>query len=203
MSRGRRYYDFGFEPDESPYHFAVEIDETGLATVVERFEWEQGEFPDAPPPALKAVLDGARWSALASRVADTFNERLRADKRPAAEWKPRVTRLAPHFGKELVLLIWAAEEATITDIQGNILGNWLGLAPEERWWLYTTINATSNHPLYDKNRGWRRAIKIAFSENPVEAPAALDREIPTPPTPKRRQRARKGEKVVQEQLPLE
>src|SRR5260370_28220126 len=50
-----------------------------------------------------------------------------------------------------------------------MLANWMGLAPEERWWLYTTVNATSGHPEHGRDRGWRKAIKIALAENPSEA----------------------------------
>jgi len=49
----------------------------------------------------------------------------------------------------------------------NVLANWIGLEPEERWWLYTTVNATFTRVEAGKDRGWRKAVKIAFSENPV------------------------------------
>ena len=45
--------------------------------------------------------------------------------------------------------------------------NWLGLAPEERWWLYTMTNAATGHAIKDRNRGWRKAVRFALTENPV------------------------------------
>jgi hypothetical protein len=89
--------------------------------------------------------------------------------------------LAPHLGKELTLLFWAVEDADPTLLPA-MLANWVGLAPEERWWLYTTINATSGHPEHGQDRGWRKAIKIAFAENPIvsSAPSALLAEGATP-----------------------
>ena len=88
--------------------------------------------------------------------------------------------MAPYFGKELTLLAWAIEDADPTLIP-SMVANWLGLAPEERWWLYTTINATSGHPEHGRDRGWRKAIKIAFAENPAGAPADTLPEVGNEP----------------------
>jgi hypothetical protein len=90
-----------------------------------------------------------------------------------------------------------------------MIANWTGLAPEERWWLYTTVNATSGHQDHGKDRGWRKAIKIAFAENPTGdlAPSAL-RVRPTPvqerctPTSTRRgKKNRDAFEAKQERLP--
>ena len=63
----------------------------------------------------------------------------------------------------------------------NVIANWTGLEPEERWWLYTTVNATFTQAEAGKDRGWRKAIKIAFSENPVpEMPGERFVEEPDP-----------------------
>lgn len=83
----------------------------------------------------------------------------------------RLGILTPHFGKELTLLAWSTEDMD-DSLLPNIISNWLGLEPEERWWLYTTVNATFTKAEIGKDRGWRKAIRIAFSENPVpEMPA--------------------------------
>ena len=63
----------------------------------------------------------------------------------------------------------------------NVIANWTGLEPEERWWLYTTVNATFTKVDVGKDRGWRKAIKIAFSENPIpEVPGERFVEEPNP-----------------------
>jgi len=161
---------FGFEPARSPYHFAVHVDPTdeGPVAIEERFSCDGAE--DARPPMLKVVLDRYRWSRMAEQVRANFNKRLRDEGLPTAKWKASGdTILAAHLGKELTLLAWAVEDADPTLIP-NMIANWLGLAPEERWWLYTTINATAGHPRHGRERGWRKAIKIAFAENPADAP---------------------------------
>jgi hypothetical protein len=163
--------DFGFDPQTAPHHFVVRQHADGSVLIGERHTWpEEGHAPDPPRP--KAVLDAYRWGRLAERAADEFNRRLRADGARAGRWKRGETLLAAHYGKELTLLAWAVEGADPSVIPA-MLANWSGLAPEERWWLYTTVNATFTRP-EEEPRGWRKAIQIAFAENPVEpAPSAL------------------------------
>ncbi|MBU4351446.1 DUF3780 domain-containing protein, partial [Patescibacteria group bacterium] len=69
---------------------------------------------------------------------------------------------------------WAIEECDPVLIS-TAVRNWLGLAPEERWWLYTMTNASTGHALNDRNKGWRKAIRFALTENPVSDQALLKR----------------------------
>jgi hypothetical protein len=182
---------FGFDPTQSAHHFALIADSaTGSVVVEDRFTWGDAEGDDdeaAPKATAKALLDAYRWARIAPTAAETFNARLRAAGLPTATWTAE-SLLAPHLGKELTLLFWAVEDADPTLLPA-MLANWIGLAPEERWWLYTTVNATSGHPEHGRDRGWRKAIKIAFAENPVasavpstllaDAPTALARQRPS------------------------
>ncbi|MCC6456912.1 MAG: DUF3780 domain-containing protein [Caldilineaceae bacterium] len=70
------------------------------------------------------------------------------------------------LGKELVMLAWAVEDADPALIP-NTLGNWRGLVPEERWWLYTQTAAATGHGQLDRNKGWRKALRYALTENPA------------------------------------
>jgi hypothetical protein len=45
--------------------------------------------------------------------------------------------------------------------------NWLGPAPEERWWLFTMTNAATGHAIHGRGKGWRKAVRFALTENPV------------------------------------
>ena len=71
-----------------------------------------------------------------------------------------------NMGKELVLLAWAVEDADPVLIP-NAVRNWLGLSPEERWWLYTMTNAATGQALKGRNKGWRKAVRFALTENPI------------------------------------
>lgn len=218
MARRRQCLGFGFVPEESPHHFVVVIDAhpDGPVAIEERFAWDGGgdadaptdasvspsedhSVPDAaevpppnggaPAPRLKVVLDRYRWGRVAEDARAEFNRRLRAEGRRGVTWAGGEIPLAPYLGKELTLLAWAVEDADPTLIP-RMLANWRGLAPEERWWLYTTVDATSGHPEHGRDRGWRKAIKIAFSENPADAPSffgsehALPTERPLLPLPR-------------------
>ncbi len=189
--------DFGFDPGEAPYHFAVVTGkgESADVRIEERFEVDADATLGLREPNTKVVLDAYRWSRIADAARAEFNQRLDAHGRRPAAWRSSETLLAPHLGKELTLLAWAVEGADPTVIP-NIIANWRGLAPEERWWLYTTVNATSGHPEHGRDRGWRRAIKIALAENPSTAatPGTLltEREAKLPEVPRRARSSRRG-----------
>lgn len=163
--------DFGFDPDESPYHFAVVRGRANgtPVRVEERFSFGgRSDAGSVRTPLTKVELDAYRWSRIEGPARAEFNRRLQARGQRPASWRPHETLLAPHLGKELTLLAWAVEETDPTLIP-NIIANWRGLAPEERWWLYTTVNATSGHPEHGRDRGWRKAVRIALAENPAVA----------------------------------
>jgi hypothetical protein len=194
---------FGFDPTQSAHHFAFIADPaTGNVAVEERFTWDDatgnaGDQEAIPEATVKAILDAYRWARIAPTVAETFNARLRTAGLPTSTWSGE-SLLAPHLGKELTLLFWAIEDADPT-LLPTMLANWKGLAPEERWWLYTTVNATSGHPEHGRDRGWRKAIKIAFAENPVApaTPSALLAKTPASLTHKRHSRRRPGSALPQ------
>jgi hypothetical protein len=204
--------DFGFDPRASAYHFAL-VEERDRATVriEERFalagEETDPETGQRRRPVVKAGLDRYRWSRLAEPARAEFNRRLLAEGGHAARWRPEETLLAPHLGKELALLFWVVEDADPTLIP-NMLANWSGLAPEERWWLYTTVNATAGHAEHGRERGWRKAVKIALAENPAAATTPggwltrMDVDTPAPPSGRSRARGRKPASLGSDQLLL-
>ena len=196
---------FGFDRKQSEHHFAVIWAGMDEVSVVERFVWmTSAQVPVSPRVSLKVKLTKHCWQSIERDVAKDFNERLQRVGYPPAAWQPDETVLAPHFGKELVLLGWAVEDDEDALIP-NMVANWRGLAPEERWWLYTTINATSGHPEYGKDKGWRKAIKIAFAENPTLpvplAPPLVTSSLLSGAT--RRKSSREASSDGQGQLPLE
>src|SRR5699024_1442973 len=77
------------------------------------------------------------------------------------------------LGKELTLLAWAIEEADPALIP-TAIRNWLGLAPEERWWLFTMTNAATGHALTGRGKGWRQAVRFALTENTVAVGHVVD-----------------------------
>jgi hypothetical protein len=195
---------FGFTPaPKAAYHFVVTIPrgEEGVVTVAEHFVYGEdveeaaarARFAEEPlpyairGPQAKVEISLYKWRRVAEESRMEFNRRLRVAGMRASAWKAGENRLAPHLGKELVLLLWAIEDADPSLIP-SAMANWQGLAPEERWWLYTTINAATGHAVEGRNKGWRKAIRIAFTENPVTQGPYLSQNhaAPLPAQPKNR-----------------
>lgn len=167
--------DFGFDPEQSGHHFVVIIPRSEKREVAvyelpdfsedQTMEGVQANF-FGPQSDGKVLLHPERWKKIETYCKVEFNRRMRTSGIKAARWKQGVNRLHRLFGKELMVLAWAVEEANPGDIQ-QAVENWLGLKPEERWWLYTMTNAATGHPTHGKGKGWRKALRFALTENPV------------------------------------
>ena len=72
------------------------------------------------------------------------------------------THLHRLLGKELLVLVWAIEEADPGTID-TALQNWLGLRPEERWWLYSKTAAEAGEA-DQRDKGWRKALYCMLSD---------------------------------------
>ena len=172
-----REIDFGFNPYESGHHFVLILPDEGESddvSIEERFHYGDVAAPRDPEP--RARIDSYTWSRVAVEVQTHFNRRLKDAGRRAGCFAPGENRLAPFLGKELTLLFWALDGTDPTDLP-NALANWLGFAPEERWWLYATVKASGAGPEEGRDRGWRKAIRIAFAESPAHSPAGGSRGL--------------------------
>jgi hypothetical protein len=185
---------FGFYPEESTHHFLVTIPASNREDVLisEHFTWDEATAAKTPTFALgesegklRVLLPRAKWDAIADEVRVDFNRRLKQDGRKSGSWKTGTNPVSRLLGKALVLLAWAIEEAdpALTPMANK---NWLGLVPEERWWLYTMTSAATGHALQGRNKGWRKAVRYALTENPVS-------DVPHEPPPVFELRSHAGE----------
>jgi hypothetical protein len=175
MSGRRKSVGFGFIPEESGHHFLVTIPAARSEKVLisENFTWEESQELRNLSFALgneddkmRVILPRGKWQAIAGEVQAVFNQRLKRNNLSVGRWKIGQTPVSRLLGKELVLLAWAIEDADPALIPVAIK-NWLGLAPEERWWLFTMTNAATGHAIYGRDKGWRKAVRFALTENPV------------------------------------
>lgn len=166
---------FGFRPESSEHHFLVTLPESKeeRVTISEHFAFEDSESKRALSLALgqednkiRVLLSSAKWEAISNPVKAEFNSRLRKLKLPAGRWLRKSTQVSRLLGKELVVLAWAIEDAD-PGLIPTAFRNWQGLAPEERWWLYTMTNAATGHAISGRGRGWRKALRFALTENPL------------------------------------
>lgn len=166
---------FGFQPDRSQHHFMVTLpagkDENVFLS--EHFHFDDSEARrelhlalGKEDDKLRCVLPLTKWEAIVEAIKSEFNERLKSLGLAAGRWGKRQTPVSRLLGKEMLLLAWAIEDADPALIPVAI-ANWRGLAPEERWWLFTMTNAATGHALHGKGRGWRKAVRFALTENPA------------------------------------
>jgi Protein of unknown function (DUF3780) len=167
---------FGFSAEHTEHCFLVTFpasrSKDAEIMISEHFHWQ----PEADAPVdfsfnnedrmLKVSLKRVVWEQIEEEVKAEFNRRLRSMGVKTGRWiKKGQVPVDRSLGKELTLLAWAIENADPALIP-TAIRNWLGLAPEERWWLYTMTNAATG-ALKDHNRGWRKAVRFALTENPV------------------------------------
>lgn len=161
---------FGYIPEESKHHFLLVIprSKNEAITVYERFEWDNDEevqVTDVVDQNLKVVLSHQKWDLIKDGLSSTFNSRLKDKNINVGKFKTGFNAIERLLGKEMVLLMWAIEDSDPSLIPVAIK-NWHGLSREERWWLFTMSNAITGHA--DDKRGWRKAIRYALTENPVD-----------------------------------
>jgi hypothetical protein len=175
---------FGFQAARSQHHFMVTLP-TGKDDNVylsEHFHFDDSEARrelhlalGKEDDKLRCVLPLSKWQAIEEAIKSEFNERLKSLGLGVGRWGKRQTPVSRLLGKELLLLAWAIEDADPALIPIAI-ANWRGLAPEERWWLFTMTNAATGHALHGKGRGWRKAVRFALTENPAADARPVARE---------------------------
>jgi hypothetical protein len=172
----RPTFGLGFVPDELPHGFVLHLPNSKVPTasvfVSEHRDFivEGGDVRPPPvndtDPAARVFLKRGQWEQI---EAAFMEEALRRLKRAGlAGPKPRKTGpipMHPSLGKELCVLAWAVEDAD-PQLIPEAIRNWEGLAPEERWWLYT-MTAAATGQAHQRGIGWRKALRFALTENPI------------------------------------
>ena len=116
----------------------------------------------APETILRCEASRDVWDAAAPEARAEFNRRLRIEGKPAGRWGADDTAVQRLFGKELLVLLWAIEQSDVSPEEITVgIRNWLGLKPEERWWLYT-MTAAATGLAHQTGMGWRDALRRAL-----------------------------------------
>ena len=163
---------FGFNPEESAAHFLVHIPRGSQQQVdiSEHLSWDPERISisahygsDREDGQVRVRLPRSKWNEIADAVRAEFNTRLKRIGRKPGRWKVGYNPVVRALGKELTLLAWAIEDAD-PSLVPNAIANWSGLAPEERWWLYTMTAASAGNAVADRGKGWRKAVRFALAE---------------------------------------
>lgn len=163
---------FGVPDNEMfPQHFIVRIAATTREKVVVIEDYGiSGPIFDAEVNANvdqieRCVLPVRRWRQVAGPLRSIFNERLKSKDQKPGRWETGNNRVHRLLGRELCVLLWAVEQCDEELVPAGI-NAWLGLRPEERWWLYA-MAANSAGRSGDHERGWRKAIRFALTEGAI------------------------------------
>lgn len=162
-------HGFGYLPEETTHHYLVRIPrgKGGEVLVYERFHWDNGDVQesDINYDNTKVIIDKHKWDLVKDTIQGELNKCLKNNKLSVGRFKIGDNPVDRLLGKEMILLLWSIEDSDPSLIPLAIR-NWLGFSREERWWLFTMTNATTGHA--DDKRGWRKAIRYAITENPVD-----------------------------------
>lgn len=160
---------FGCPDITDPHRFEVDIPagRTGVVSIQEHYGIKAG-IDGLPEVVERCCLPRSIWSLIAEDVKREFNERLRAKKLTASRWTVGINKIERLLGKELLVLAWAVEKSSPENVP-NAIRNWIGLRPEERWWLFTVTAAAAGLP-EQSEIGWRKALRFALTENPLADP---------------------------------
>lgn len=157
---------FGFNSIETQHHFLVDVSKNKKSPVIiyERYIWDQNDeqTSDVEDNNVKVMISQEKWKMVKDIVQVEFNKNLRKKNQKVGRFKIGYNFLERLLGKELIILLWAIEDIEIDLVEGAVK-NWLGLAPEERWWLFTMTNASSGY--YMDKRGWRIALRYILADN--------------------------------------
>lgn len=124
---------------------------------------------------VRCRLDQKRWRHIATPLRSAFNERLKGRKMAAGKWVSGGNAVHRLLGREMCVLAWAVEGCE-ADLIPAAIDAWVGLRPEERWWLYSmAVHATGRAEDIDK--GWRKAIRIGLTEGAGAVEAGNMRQI--------------------------
>jgi hypothetical protein len=164
---------FGCPETTDPHRFEVDIPAARAAdvSIVECYGIKAG-INGLPEVADRCRLPRPIWSLIAEDVKREFNERLRARKLAASRWTVGMNRVERLLGKELLVLAWAVESAAPEAVP-NAIRNWIGLRPEERWWLFNITAAATGFPEHSE-MGWRKALRYALTENPLAEQSRIE-----------------------------
>ena len=175
-TKAKQSFGLGFIPEELQHGFILHLPAGRAATadvfISEHrdFVLEDGEIRPRPvtvnDPDVRVHIKRARWDEIATAFFEEATRRLRR----AGLAVPKLPKrgpipMHPSLGKELCVLCWAIEDADI-QLVPEAIRNWEGLAPEERWWLYT-MTAAATGQAQQRGIGWRKALRFALTENPV------------------------------------
>lgn len=162
----RKTTGFGVPNDIDPHHFVVDIPAARANPVVITEQFGLSGGSNGLPDSLERCrLNQDAWNGIRKELERVLNDRLKEKKLATSRWRSGKNQVERLLGRELCVLAWAIEAAPKESIP-NAIRNWSGLKPEERWWLFA-MAASMTGTSQDVDIGWRKALRVALTENPT------------------------------------
>lgn len=165
---------FGVPSTSEPHHFKVYIPKkNGNIEISEHLGIEKSK--EKITEIQRCLIKRTSWTIIRREVQSSFNDRLRKKKIKTSSWtngKNQVDRL---LGKELCVLAWAIERLSKDNVQ-LALKNWLGLRPEDRWWLFSMAARSTDIDL-KRGYGWRIALGYALATSDLSCVPSETRSV--------------------------
>lgn len=159
---------FGVPTTSNPHHFQVNVPSTRKEMVEIWEHLGMKSVTEDNSVILRCRLKLPYWKKVKREVQVSFNKRLRQHKLEASKWKIGNNSVDRLLGKELCVLAWTIENLNAEYIP-LALNSWIGLRPEERWWLFgMAIRASEDD--HKRGYGWRAALKFALTSQSTHSP---------------------------------
>lgn len=152
---------FGVPTTSNPHHFQVNVPSTRKDSVEIWEHLGMNALAEEHSNILRCSLKLPYWKKVKHDVQVSFNQRLREHKLKVSSWNTGSNLVDRLLGKELCVLAWTIENINIENIP-LALNSWIGLLPEERWWLFGKAVGGSEED-FKNGYGWRAALKIALT----------------------------------------
>ena len=147
-----------------PHHFQVNIPKkNGNIEISEHLGIEKSK--EKITEIQRCSIKRTSWTIIRREVQSSFNDRLRKKKIKTSSWSNGNNQVDRLLGRELCVLAWAIERLSKDNVR-LALKNWLGLRPEDRWWLFS-MAARSTDIDIKRGYGWRIALGYALATSDI------------------------------------
>lgn len=155
---------FGVPDTVDPHHFIVRVPvgNGGDIEIIENFGIHASSEDD--DQFLRCRLSRKAWNGIKEEAKRVLNERLREKNLKPSRWSTGDNKVERLLGREFCLLAWSVEAAK-PESYDQACASWSALRPEERWWLFRMCDNAAGSAK-DIDIGWRKAVRIAFTETP-------------------------------------
>ena len=157
---------FGVPNEMDPHHFTVEIPaaRTEPVVITEHFGL-RGGTNGLPDSIVRCRLPRAAWTGIAEEAKRVLNERLKEKKLSTSRWSSGTNKSSACWVGNCASSHGASRRRR-RNSSPTPSATGSALRPDERWWLFSMAAAMTGGE-DDGDIGWRKAIRIALTENPT------------------------------------